>query len=93
MNQLLTCIDKRAPMRSKRTGNKKSPWITYELIRKRRKRDFLEKNKAERTKDQSSWADFKTAKNEAFIQLNMPNVNTLAITSLLAEKIPVKRGS
>ena len=30
-NQFLTCIDKHAPMRSKRIGNKKSPWITYEL--------------------------------------------------------------
>ena len=62
-NQFLTCIDKHAPMRSKRIGNKKSPWITYELIRKMRKRDFLKK-KAELTKDQSSWADFKTARNE-----------------------------
>ena len=62
-NQFLTCIDKHAPMRSKRIGNKKSPWITHELIRKMRKRDFLKK-KAERTEDQSSWADFKTARNE-----------------------------
>ena len=30
-------------MRSKRIGNKKSPWITHELIRKMRKRDFLKK--------------------------------------------------
>ena len=28
-NQFLTCIDKHAPMRSKRIGKKKSPWITY----------------------------------------------------------------
>ena len=62
-NQFLTCIDKHAPMRSKRIGNKQSPWITHELIRKMRKRDFLKK-KAERTKDQSSRADFKTARNE-----------------------------
>ena len=50
-------------MRSKRIGNKKSPWITHELIRKMRKRDFLKK-KAEQTKDQSCWDDFKTARNE-----------------------------
>ena len=62
-NQLLTCIDKHAPMRSKRIGNKKSPRITHELIRKMRKRDFLKK-KAERAKDQSCWDDFKTARNE-----------------------------
>ena len=62
-NRLLTCVDKHAPMRSKRSGNKKSPWITHELIRKMRKRDF-QKKKAERTKDQSCWDDFKTARNE-----------------------------
>ena len=62
-NQFLTCIDKHAPMRSKRIWNKKSPWITHELIRKMRKRDFLKK-KAEQTKDQSCWDDFKTARNE-----------------------------
>ena len=62
-NQLLTCIDKHAPMRSKRIGNKKSPWISHELIRKMRKRNFLKK-KAERTKDQSCWDEFKTARNE-----------------------------
>ena len=59
-NQLLTCIDKHAPMRSKGIGNKKSPWIMHELIRRMRKRDFLKK-KAERTKDQSGCDDFKTA--------------------------------
>ena len=62
-NQFLTCIDKHAPIRSKRIGNKKSPWITHELIRKMRKRDFLKK-KAERTKDQYCWIDFKAARNE-----------------------------
>ena len=62
-NQFLTCIDKHAPIRSKRIGNKKSPWITHELIRKMRKRDFLKK-KAERTKDQYCWNDFKAARNE-----------------------------
>ena len=62
-NQFLTCIDKHAPIRSKRIGNKKSPWITHELIRKMRKRDFLRK-KAERTKDQYCWNDFKAARSE-----------------------------
>ena len=51
------------PMRSKRIGNKKSPWITYEFIRKMCKRDFLKK-KAKRTQDQSCWDDFKRARNE-----------------------------
>ena len=65
-NQFPTCIDKHALIRSKRIGNKKSPWITHELIRKMRKRDFLKKKKkkAERTKDQYCWNDFKAARNE-----------------------------
>ena len=62
-NQFLTCIYNHASMRSKRIGNKKSLWITHELIRKMRKSDFLKK-KAEQTKDQSCWDDFKTARNE-----------------------------
>ena len=62
-NQFLTCIDKHAPMRSKRIGNKKSLWIPHELIQKMRKMNFLKK-KAEQTKDQSCWDDFKTARNE-----------------------------
>ena len=62
-NQFLTYIDQNMP--SKRIGNKKSPWITNELIHKMRKlRDFLKK-KAGRNKDKSCWADFKTARNEA----------------------------
>lgn len=61
-NQLLTCIDKHVPLKTKRTGKKKSPCIIYKLIGKIRNRDFLKK-KAERTKDQSFWADFKTSRN------------------------------
>ena len=59
-NQFLACINKHAPMRSKRIGNKKSP---HELIRKVHKRHFLKK-KAERTKDQSCQDYSRTARNE-----------------------------
>ena len=41
----------------------KSPWITYEFVRKMRKSDFL-KMKAEQSKDQSYWAAFTAARNE-----------------------------
>lgn len=61
--QLLACIDKNGLLKTTRIGKMKSPWITYELIRKMWKRDFLKK-KVERTKDQSLWADFKAARNE-----------------------------
>ena len=46
------CINKHAPMKSKRIWNKELPCITYEIISKKRKRDLLKK-KAKRTKDQS----------------------------------------
>ena len=36
----LGCVDKHAPLKSKRIRNKRSPWITRELLSKIRKRDF-----------------------------------------------------
>jgi len=57
---------------------------------KKRKRNFLKKGaKAERTKDQSCWAEFKIARNDVNNSLNMPNANVLPITLLLTEMIPV----
>lgn len=42
--QLLTSvIDKHAPLKTKRTKNKCSPWITNKLLREIYKRDFLKK--------------------------------------------------
>ncbi|EDO32264.1 predicted protein [Nematostella vectensis] len=46
----ISCLDKHAPLRRKRTGEKSSPWIDYDLIRKIYKRDFL-KRKAEQHGD------------------------------------------
>ena len=42
-NMLINCIDKHAPLRLKRVGKKKSPWITSQLKQTMRKRDFLKK--------------------------------------------------
>ena len=36
-------IDKHAPLKTKRIRNKRSPWITNELLREIYKRDFLKK--------------------------------------------------
>ena len=38
---LASVIDKNAPFRTKRVKNKRSPWITNELLREIHKRDFL----------------------------------------------------
>ena len=61
--QFLVCIDKHAPLKKKRIGNKNSPWITDELVRKMRKRDSLKK-KTEQSKDQTLWPAYKAARNE-----------------------------
>lgn len=40
-DMLIQSIDKHAPLKSKRTGNRKSPWITEHLRREKHKRDVL----------------------------------------------------
>ena len=40
---LASVIDKHAPFRTKRVKNKRSPWITNELLREIHKRDFLKR--------------------------------------------------
>ena len=57
-------IEKHAPLRTKSVKNKRSPWITNELLREIHKRDFLKK-KAASTNDPSIWKQFKDARNKA----------------------------
>ena len=40
-DMLMQSIDKHAPLKSKRVGNKKALWITDNLRREMNKRDFL----------------------------------------------------
>ena len=61
---LANVIDKHAPFKTKRVKNKRSPWITNELLREIHKRDFLKK-KAASTNDPSIWKQFKDARNKA----------------------------
>ena len=61
---LASVIDKHAPFKTKRVKNKRSPWITNELLREIHKRDFLKK-KAASTNDPSIWKQFKDARNKA----------------------------
>ena len=51
---LASVIDKHAPFRTERVKNKRSAWITNELLREIHKRDFLKK-KAASTNDPSIW--------------------------------------
>ena len=61
---LASVIDKLAPLRTKRVKNKRSPWITNELLHEIHKRDSLKK-KAASTNDLSIWKQFKDARNKA----------------------------
>ena len=58
----MECIDRHAPLRHKRVGNKRSPWITNQLQREMRKRDYL-KQKAIREGNSQVWEQFKHARN------------------------------
>ena len=60
---LLEVINKHAPMRKRKVKSKSSPWITAELRRKMRKRDFL-KNQAVKQNSHQAWNDYKKARNE-----------------------------
>ena len=42
-DMLMQAIDKYAPQKTKRAGNKKSPWITDHLRREMHRREFLKK--------------------------------------------------
>ena len=59
---LMACIDRHAPLRHKRVGSKRSPWITSQLQRKMRKRDYL-KQKEIREDNYQIWEQFKHARN------------------------------
>lgn len=61
---LASVIDKHAPFRTQRVKNKRSPWITHELLRGIHKKDFLKK-KASSTNDPSIWKQFQDARNKA----------------------------
>ena len=60
----LGCVDKHAPLKSKRIRKKRSPWITRELLSKIRKRDFLKK-KAISSNNPAIWDQFRCARNQA----------------------------
>ena len=62
-NLFVSCMDKHAPLKSKRIRNKRSPWITSELLLRMRRRDVLKK-KAISTNDHAMWQQFKRTRNQ-----------------------------
>ena len=61
-NMLMESIDKHAPLRSRRTRNRKSPWITNELRHRMFHRDYLKK-KAISSRDPQIWYQYRQTKN------------------------------
>ena len=56
-------VEKFAPLKRKRTKQRKSPWVTTELLRQIHKRNYLKKL-AVSTNDSSYWQQYKTARNQ-----------------------------
>ena len=83
---LINCIDKHAPLRLKRVGKKKSPWITRQLKQKMRKRDILKK-KGKQTGDPLIWQQYKYSRNCMNNEIKKVKVNILPITLRLIRKI------
>ena len=61
-DMLIQAIDKHAPLKTKRAGNKNSPWITDHLCREMHRRDFLKK-KAVLGGSPFAWDQYKRARN------------------------------
>ena len=59
----LETVDKHAPLKTKRISKKHSPWITYDLMRKTYKGNYLKK-KAFIESNAASWEQYKQAPNE-----------------------------
>ena len=65
---LINCIDKHSPLRTKKVGKKKPPWITSQLKQSMRKRDSLKK-KAKQTGDPLIWQQYKSSRNRTNNQI------------------------
>ena len=63
VTKFMSIINKHAPLKKKRLGKKKSPWITPEVISKMRQRDSLKK-KFDITKHEHIWSQYKKVRNE-----------------------------
>ena len=63
-DMLMQSIDKHAPLKSKRVGNKKAIWITDNMRREMHKRDFLKK-KAMLDRKLSTWTPYRRSRTQA----------------------------
>ena len=93
LNLFMSVIDKHAPLKKKRKGKRKSPWITSHVVQKIRERDYL-KRQFDITRDDEIWLQYKKARNETnnITLLGRLNITTLSLILRLHEKIQGKLG-
>ena len=58
----LNIVDKHAPLKQSRLRNRRSPWLTRDIVSLMRKRDLL-KCKAMNTNESNDWIEYKKARN------------------------------
>ena len=61
-NKFSAIIDKHAPLKTRKIGKKRTPWITKQLLLSKRNKNLLKK-KALKSKDENDWLTFKSARN------------------------------
>ena len=69
-----SCVDRHAPLRTKRVRSCKSPWITPLLKKRMHERDLL-KMKASRSKDSNDWRMFKALRNQVNFEIKQAKVS------------------
>ena len=61
-DMFVSVVDKHAPLKRSRIRNKRSPWLSSDIISLIRKRDFLKKRAID-TKEADNWNKYKRARN------------------------------
>ena len=91
LNLVMSVINKHAPLKKKRIGKRRSPWITPQVVQKIRIRDYL-KQRFDRTRDNNTWVQYKKARNEANNIIKRAKQNYFSTNITTAQKDPKKRG-
>ena len=91
LNLLTSVIDKHAPIKKKRLGRRKSPWIIAELIHKMRLRDNLKK-RFDMTRDDEVWGQYKKARNDCNNSIRWAKRRYFTTSFDAAQKDPKKFG-
>ena len=61
-NKFTEIIDKHAPLKTRKIGKKRTPWITKQVLHSKRNKNLLKK-KALKSKNENDWQIFKSAIN------------------------------